>query len=157
MRLSVIPISHREESARDDLFCSSQLFIIKIKRDQKSTNKNPGIDFTAIGSFIFFLQSLIHFSTAALSSIFPRSEDMRKRTALAWGVAILCFVVLMLVTPAIPQSQEYHDFADKREFVGDLFRSFLKFFFCFSLVLLLVIFIFLLTVVVFPRLLYWDF
>ncbi|KAK6156978.1 hypothetical protein DH2020_011226 [Rehmannia glutinosa] len=43
---------------------------------------------------------------------------MRKRTALVWGVAIVCFVVLMLVTPAIPQSQEYHDFADNREFLG---------------------------------------
>ncbi|KAL7157302.1 hypothetical protein ABFS83_02G068700 [Erythranthe nasuta] len=43
---------------------------------------------------------------------------MRKRTALVWGVAIVCFVVLMLVTPAIPQSQEYHDFADQREFIG---------------------------------------
>ncbi|KAL0422283.1 UNVERIFIED_CONTAM: hypothetical protein Slati_3251200 [Sesamum latifolium] len=43
---------------------------------------------------------------------------MRKRTVLAWGVAIVCFVVLMLVTPAIPQSQEYHDFADQREFFG---------------------------------------
>ncbi|XP_047974362.1 uncharacterized protein LOC125216649 [Salvia hispanica] len=43
---------------------------------------------------------------------------MRKRTATAWGVAILCFVVLMLVTPAIPQSQEYHNFADQREFLG---------------------------------------
>ncbi|GER26743.1 senescence associated gene 18 [Striga asiatica] len=43
---------------------------------------------------------------------------MRKRTAMAWGVAIVCFVVLMLVTPAIPQSQEYHDFADNRDFFG---------------------------------------
>ncbi|KAL8520956.1 hypothetical protein ACS0TY_011485 [Phlomoides rotata] len=43
---------------------------------------------------------------------------MRKRTVIAWSVAIVCFVVLMLVTPAIPQSQEYHDFADKREFLG---------------------------------------
>jgi len=37
---------------------------------------------------------------------------------LAWGVAIVCFIVLMLVTPAIPQSQEYHDFADQRKFLG---------------------------------------
>ncbi|XP_051145326.1 uncharacterized protein LOC127261147 [Andrographis paniculata] len=43
---------------------------------------------------------------------------MKNRTALVWGVAIVCFVVLMIVTPAIPQSQEYHDFADKREFLG---------------------------------------
>ncbi|PON68406.1 Senescence associated protein [Parasponia andersonii] len=43
---------------------------------------------------------------------------MRKRTIYAWGVAILCFVVLMIVTPAIPQSQEYHDFADQRQFFG---------------------------------------
>lgn len=44
---------------------------------------------------------------------------MRNRTAAAWGVAIVCFVVLMLVTPKIPQSQEYHDFADQREFFGN--------------------------------------
>ncbi|KAI6701711.1 hypothetical protein NL676_016035 [Syzygium grande] len=43
---------------------------------------------------------------------------MRKRTIYAWGAAVVCFVVLMLVTPAIPQSEEYHDFADKREFFG---------------------------------------
>ncbi|XP_059435082.1 uncharacterized protein LOC132168032 [Corylus avellana] len=43
---------------------------------------------------------------------------MKKRTVYAWGVAILCFVVLMIVTPAIPQSEAYHDFADKREFFG---------------------------------------
>ncbi|KAB1207041.1 hypothetical protein CJ030_MR7G011362 [Morella rubra] len=45
---------------------------------------------------------------------------MRKRTVFAWGVAIVCFVVLMIVTPAIPQSQAYHDFADKREFFGKI-------------------------------------
>ncbi|TXG72690.1 hypothetical protein EZV62_001269 [Acer yangbiense] len=43
---------------------------------------------------------------------------MRKRTITAWSVAILCFLVLMIVTPAIPQSQEYHDFADQRQFLG---------------------------------------
>ncbi|KAI4298991.1 hypothetical protein L6164_032492 [Bauhinia variegata] len=43
---------------------------------------------------------------------------MRRRTISAWTVAVICFVVLMIVTPAIPQSQEYHDFADKREFLG---------------------------------------
>ncbi|MED6156734.1 hypothetical protein PIB30_017108 [Stylosanthes scabra] len=43
---------------------------------------------------------------------------MRKRTVLAWLVAVICFVVLMIVTPAIPQSQEYHDFADQRTFFG---------------------------------------
>lgn len=41
------------------------------------------------------------------------------RTVLAWGVAVLCFVVLMIVTPKIPQSEEYHNFADQREFLGD--------------------------------------
>ncbi|KAF5448622.1 hypothetical protein F2P56_029133 [Juglans regia] len=43
---------------------------------------------------------------------------MKKRTVYAWGVAILSFLVLMVVTPAIPQSQAYHDFADQREFFG---------------------------------------
>ncbi|KAG5548671.1 hypothetical protein RHGRI_014126 [Rhododendron griersonianum] len=42
---------------------------------------------------------------------------MKKQTLLAWGVAILCFVVLMIVTPAIHQSEAYHDFADQREFL----------------------------------------
>lgn len=32
-----------------------------------------------------------------------------------WGVAIVIFIVLMIVTPAIPQSEEYHNFADQRE------------------------------------------
>lgn len=41
-----------------------------------------------------------------------------RRTVLAWGVAILSFVVLMIVTPKIPQSEEYHNFADQREFLG---------------------------------------
>lgn len=43
---------------------------------------------------------------------------MKKRVVYAWGVAIVCFVVLMIVTPAIPQSEEYHNFADQREFFG---------------------------------------
>ncbi|XP_010538389.1 PREDICTED: uncharacterized protein LOC104812760 [Tarenaya hassleriana] len=43
---------------------------------------------------------------------------MRKRTMYGWGVGIICFVVLMIVTPAIPQSQAYHDFADQRTFFG---------------------------------------
>ncbi|XP_010518920.1 PREDICTED: uncharacterized protein LOC104798496 [Tarenaya hassleriana] len=43
---------------------------------------------------------------------------MRRRTMYAWGVPIICFVVLMIVTPAIPQSQAYHDFADQRAFFG---------------------------------------
>ncbi|KAK4777630.1 hypothetical protein SAY87_017817 [Trapa incisa] len=43
---------------------------------------------------------------------------MRRRTLYAWGVAVVCFVVLMIVTPAIPQSEAYHDFADQREFLG---------------------------------------
>ncbi|KAH7671178.1 Alkaline ceramidase protein [Dioscorea alata] len=37
-----------------------------------------------------------------------------KRRAFGWVAAIVIFVVLMIVTPAIPQSQEYHDFADQR-------------------------------------------
>ncbi|RAL44951.1 hypothetical protein DM860_003710 [Cuscuta australis] len=43
---------------------------------------------------------------------------MRRRTIAIWGVAILCFVVLMIATPTISQSQEYHDFADQRKFFG---------------------------------------
>ncbi|XP_061365815.1 uncharacterized protein LOC133309088 [Gastrolobium bilobum] len=44
---------------------------------------------------------------------------MRKRTVHAClGVAVACFILLMMVTPPIPQPQKYHDFADKREFFG---------------------------------------
>ncbi|XP_039850870.1 uncharacterized protein LOC120709324 [Panicum virgatum] len=38
----------------------------------------------------------------------------RKKKWLAWAVAAVIFVVLMLVTPAIPQNEDYHDFADQR-------------------------------------------
>ncbi|KAJ6798143.1 Uncharacterized protein M6B38_213655 [Iris pallida] len=40
-------------------------------------------------------------------------EEERKKLY-GWGAAVVIFVVLMVVTPAIPQSQEYHDFADHR-------------------------------------------
>ncbi|KAL2342221.1 hypothetical protein Fmac_010161 [Flemingia macrophylla] len=43
---------------------------------------------------------------------------MRNGSVYAWAVALLCFLVLMIVTPAIPQSQEYHNFADHRTFFG---------------------------------------
>ncbi|KAF3521474.1 hypothetical protein F2Q69_00050591 [Brassica cretica] len=43
---------------------------------------------------------------------------MKKRTIYSWGAAIVIFVVLMIVTPTIPQSQAYHDFADQRTFFG---------------------------------------
>jgi hypothetical protein len=42
-------------------------------------------------------------------------EEMNKRSVCGWVVAILCFIILMVVTPAIPQSQEYHNFADQRD------------------------------------------
>ncbi|CAL9764267.1 unnamed protein product [Musa acuminata subsp. burmannicoides] len=43
----------------------------------------------------------------------------RGKQLCAWGAAVLIFVVLMVVTPAIPQSEEYHNFADQRElFLG---------------------------------------
>ncbi|XP_068662623.1 uncharacterized protein [Aristolochia californica] len=43
---------------------------------------------------------------------------MKRRTIIAWAAATVLFLVLMIVTPAIPQSQAYHDFADKREYFG---------------------------------------
>ncbi|CAJ1963663.1 unnamed protein product [Sphenostylis stenocarpa] len=43
---------------------------------------------------------------------------MSKRSVYAWLVALFCFIVLMIVTPAIPQSQDYHNFADHRNFFG---------------------------------------
>lgn len=49
---------------------------------------------------------------------FLGSPKMRKRTVYAWLVALVCFLVLMIVTPAIPQSQDYHNFADHRTFFG---------------------------------------
>jgi hypothetical protein len=41
-------------------------------------------------------------------------DASRKKKWLAWAVAAVIFVVLMLVTPAIPQNEDYHDFADQR-------------------------------------------
>ncbi|KAG7022575.1 hypothetical protein SDJN02_16309, partial [Cucurbita argyrosperma subsp. argyrosperma] len=49
---------------------------------------------------------------------FRNLTKMNKTTIYAWLVAMVCFVVLMIVTPSIPQSQEYHDFADHRRFLG---------------------------------------
>ncbi|KAH0451523.1 hypothetical protein IEQ34_018822 [Dendrobium chrysotoxum] len=40
---------------------------------------------------------------------------MGKAKLFAWGVAIVIFLVLMIVTPSIPQSEEYHNFADQRK------------------------------------------
>lgn len=62
-----------------------------------------------------------------LSSNFQQSHHGRAKEATqgssklyAWGEAILIFVVLVIVAPSIPQSQEYHDFADRRElFLGN--------------------------------------
>ncbi|EOA34007.1 hypothetical protein CARUB_v10021503mg [Capsella rubella] len=42
---------------------------------------------------------------------------MKKGTVYSWGSAIIIFIVLMIVTPTIPQSQAYHDFADQRSFL----------------------------------------
>ena len=70
-------------------------------------------------------QTLLSFSVC-LSYLYQLSErcsaacEMRKRTVYVWVVAIVCFVVLMFVTPAIPQNQAYHDFADTREFFGTI-------------------------------------
>jgi len=48
---------------------------------------------------------------------------MEKRTVYIWALSVITFVVLMLITPAIPQSEEYHNFADQREFFGTLSLS----------------------------------
>eukprot|EP00250_Pteridium_aquilinum_P007235 c17003_g1_i1 orf=111-1055(+) len=40
------------------------------------------------------------------------------RRVWVWSAAIFCFLVLMLVTPRIPQDQSYHDFADQRNLIG---------------------------------------
>ncbi|KAG0578880.1 hypothetical protein KC19_4G056400 [Ceratodon purpureus] len=44
--------------------------------------------------------------------------ETRGQRAAVWGVAAAMFVVLMIVTPKIPQDQKYHQFADKRNFFG---------------------------------------
>lgn len=44
--------------------------------------------------------------------------DARGQRVLAWGTALLLFVALMIVTPRIPQDQKYHQFADRRNFIG---------------------------------------
>jgi hypothetical protein len=44
--------------------------------------------------------------------------DARGQRVLAWGTALFLFVVLMIVTPRIPQDQKYHQFADRRNFIG---------------------------------------
>jgi hypothetical protein len=44
--------------------------------------------------------------------------DARGQRVAAWGTALLLFVVLMIVTPRIPQDQKYHQFADRRNFIG---------------------------------------
>ena len=41
-------------------------------------------------------------------------DGSRKKKWVAWAVAAAIFVVLMLVTPAIPQDEAYHHFADHR-------------------------------------------
>jgi hypothetical protein len=49
--------------------------------------------------------------------------DRRKRWV-PWVAALAIFVVLMLVTPAIPQDEDYHDFADQRAlFLGNAARQ----------------------------------
>ncbi|KAH7366321.1 hypothetical protein KP509_18G072600 [Ceratopteris richardii] len=43
---------------------------------------------------------------------------MDRRRLIITAVSIVSFVVLMLVTPRIPQDPSYHDFADQRNFIG---------------------------------------
>jgi len=44
--------------------------------------------------------------------------QIKDSRACVWLVALFCFIALMIVTPVIPQSQEYHNFADQRNFFG---------------------------------------
>jgi len=44
--------------------------------------------------------------------------ESRGQRAAVWGVAAAVFVILMIITPKIPQDQKYHQFADKRNFYG---------------------------------------
>jgi hypothetical protein len=47
-----------------------------------------------------------------------RMMEGRGQRAAVWIAAACLFVVLMLVTPKIPQDQKYHNFADKQNFFG---------------------------------------
>lgn len=51
-------------------------------------------------------------------TLLTKLKKLRESRATVWIVSLICFVVLMIVTPSIPQSQEYHDFADQRNFFG---------------------------------------
>jgi len=66
-----------------------------------------------------------------------RPQTMRNRSLYASLVALFCFLVLMIVTPAIPQSQEYHNFADHRKFLGNPLHFLLCFGFTFRPILFL--------------------
>ncbi|GLJ05613.1 hypothetical protein SUGI_0021180 [Cryptomeria japonica] len=44
--------------------------------------------------------------------------DVKEHRYYVSAAALFCFIFLMLVTPTIPQSQEYHKFADKRNLFG---------------------------------------
>jgi hypothetical protein len=47
-----------------------------------------------------------------------RMMEGQGQRAATWIAAACLFVVLMLVTPKIPQDQKYHNFADKQNFFG---------------------------------------
>lgn len=54
----------------------------------------------------------------AIMTFQAKFKEFRHTRALVWTAAFVCFIVLMLVTPRIPQSQSYHQFADQRTFFG---------------------------------------
>lgn len=54
---------------------------------------------------------------------FAMRIEGRGQRAAVWGAVAAVCVILMLVTPKIPQDQKYHQFADKRNFFGQ-FASF---------------------------------
>ncbi|XP_027367221.1 uncharacterized protein LOC113873341 [Abrus precatorius] len=43
---------------------------------------------------------------------------MRNRTVQACVAAVACFILLFILSPSIPQPQQYHDFADNRKLFG---------------------------------------
>ncbi|KAG8053862.1 hypothetical protein GUJ93_ZPchr0001g33185 [Zizania palustris] len=56
--------------------------------------------------------------------------DRSRKKWVAWAVAVAIFVVLMLVTPAIPQNEDYHNFADQRRLFSRIMWIFNPF--CFA-------------------------
>ncbi|KAK7359032.1 hypothetical protein VNO77_00976 [Canavalia gladiata] len=88
-------------------------------RHSPPSHRPPSPSPSSTSSYIMAsLASVTHrFSLFSPNFIYSLTQ-MRKRTEQAWGVAVASFILLIILTPSIPQPQRYHDFADKRKFCG---------------------------------------